>query len=180
MLTRSVATLTILVAFTLNAFGHGSSDMTIRPTDGAIFEVHSGDDGTYPVSASSFCQAALYWSTGVTQMIWLRIMGNPSGTGYGNMTADCEGSSMNGSEEIDLPRSRKRVCQISGSTKARIGVDPEGTSGSQLTRRTSKGKASFYINYPYAESLIPPVVVYKRKDAKEIPEHSHIFYVMEK
>lgn len=68
---------------------------------------------------------------------------------------------------------------LSDSTWALIGVDPIGTTGSALTKRTSSAGAHFTVSYPFVQSLAPPLVVYKSKTVKTISTHSHIFYAVE-
>ena len=181
MFAKIGVTLLLFVVFVFDAAAHGSG-ISVLPPNGNVyrFPTHTlPPSKTKNINAYAACAANLYWTTGIVQKGLLILMGNPSGTGYGELYGSCEGASLNDSDSVNLPRAKNVRMDLQDSTWALIGVDPIGTTGSSLTKRTSSAGADFTVSYPFVQSLTPPLVVYKSKTAKTISTHSHNFYAVE-
>ncbi len=175
------ATLALLIVFVVEAGSHGSN-LTLIPTNGNVYRFPTANlppSKTKNINAYASAAASLYWTTGLVQKGLLILMSSPDGTGYGELYGSCEGASLNDSDSVNLPRATTVRMDLQDSTWSLIGVDPIGTTGSALTKRTVSAGASFTISYPFVTSLVPPTVIYKTKTVKTISTHSHSFYAVE-
>lgn len=162
-----------------NVFSHNGY-MSMTPPDGHIFYVKPSQIDsaqTTQVLAYAGCTAYVWWSADSVQQVLLAALGLTSGTGSAKLDGSCSSSSFSGSVSASVKMNTWKKLSVSGSTWARIGVDPIGTVGSALTTRTCSADVEFKIKYPFATGNPTNPVAYKTKSVLSL-SHSHNFYAV--